>query len=436
METLKPGFDKYQILEKLASGGMADIHLAVPKVLSKNASTQNQLLVIKRVIEGTANRPEYLSSLKDEAKALSRLKHPNIVAFKEFVEENDQCYLVMEYVQGKSLQQMIQESNDSKQGIAIEHILHIVSEIANGLDYAHNSFDQYFQKFLNLVHRDINPQNIMISSNGEVKIIDFGISKFDLRDEQTKTGLIKGKISYLSPEQIMHKPVDARTDIYALGVVFWELLAGRKLFDSKSNSEKINKIKENDIPSLLEINPSIPSSLNQIVMKALASAPENRYQTALDFRYEVLSYMATIYPLYNVRTFKALVKNFQSEKKSGTLSGKNEFTITERIDSPVGLIVNNFDSTVKPDFSRHRKYISKGRSSNHLKYGSLRKQTSSKKYRQMERQQAPNQFIDVVLNLVVMSSTIAFLGYALLFYYKTGYLKPVVSFFKQILNLV
>lgn len=429
MGTLALDFGKYKILKKLASGGMADIHLATPKVFANSTANLKQLLVIKRVIDGTGSNPELLSGLKDEAKALSRLKHSNIVAFKEFVEDAGQCYLVMEYVPGKSLHQIIQLSKDAQMSLSIEHILHIVSEIASGLDYAHSCYDQYFKKFLNLVHRDINPQNIMISDQGEVKIIDFGISKFDSREVRTKTGYVKGKLSYLSPEQIDHRSVDARTDIYALGVVMWEMLAGRKLFDGKSSFEKADQIRTSQIPSLCDINPMVTSTLNQIVMKALEFSPEMRYQSANDLKYEIVTYMAKTYPTYSVKSFKELVKEFESVKILNIPMTNAENVLTDKIESPSGLYSQISSGNIVIDVNRHKLRINK----NSMNRSLLNKKTKRRK----KRSRSPQiNLFDVFLNAAVVALSATFISYLILFFYKTGHLKSMVGVVMQILNLV
>lgn len=301
---------KYNVIEKLASGGMAEIYLAV----RKESHFQNKFYVIKRILPSLADRPEYLVYLKDEAKALSLLQHHNIIGFYDFFFENEQFYLVMEYVNGKTLREFFSDLDSRKQKLSVELLLYIIMEVAAGLDYAHAGYDYVLDKSLNLVHRDLNPQNIMISFEGHVKIIDFGISKFDIRDEMTKTGMLKGKFGYMSPEQVEGLEVDARTDIFALGILAWELLTNSRLFDGKDDFEKFNKIKNHQVALLSQQNPQLPKDLDFIVMKALAPQPSDRYQTAGEMRHAIAKFLAKNFPEFKPEIFRqAISKIYESE---------------------------------------------------------------------------------------------------------------------------
>ncbi len=295
---------KYSIVEKLASGGMAEIYLA----LRKENQFQNKFYVIKRILPVLADRPEYLIYLKDEAKALSLMQHHNIIGFHEFFFENDQFYLVMEYVNGKTLREIFSDFEKIKYNLPLEQLLYIVMEVAAGLDYAHAAYDHVLDKSLNLVHRDLNPQNIMISFEGHVKIIDFGISKFDIRDEMTKTGMLKGKFGYMSPEQVEGLDVDARTDIFALGILAWELVTNKRLFDGADDFEKFNKIKNLQTVPPSQQNSKLPKDIDFIVMKALAPKAADRYQTAGEMRHAIAKFLAKNYPDFKPEGFNKAIR--------------------------------------------------------------------------------------------------------------------------------
>lgn len=301
---------KYNIVEKLASGGMAEIYLAV----RKENLFQNKFYVIKRILPTLSDNHEYLIYLKDEAKALSLLQHHNIIGFYDFFFENEQFYLVMEYVSGKTLRDMFYDLAKKKQVLSVELLLFIVMEVAAGLDYAHGSVDYVLDKSLNLVHRDLNPQNIMISYEGHVKIIDFGISKFDIRDDFTKTGMLKGKFGYMSPEQVDGLEVDARTDIFALGILAWELLTNKRLFDGEDDFEKYNKIKNHQVVSVCQHNSLVPKEVDQIVMKALAPKVADRYQSAGELRHDISLVLVKHFPNFRPEAFKKAIGKIYPEE--------------------------------------------------------------------------------------------------------------------------
>ncbi len=294
---------KYNIIEKLASGGMAEIFLATRKDLQ----FKNKFYVIKRVLPGISNKSEYLVFLKDEAKAISLLDHHNIIGYQDFFYENEEFYLVMEFVNGKTLREFFSDLEVANQFLSIEYLLYIVTEIAAGLDYAHRSYDHISDKTLNLVHRDLNPQNVMVSYQGHIKIIDFGISKFDIRDDFTKTGMLKGKFGYMSPEQVEGLEVDARTDIFALGILCWELLTNKRLFDGVDDFEKYNKIKNHQSISICEHNSLVSKELDQIITKALAPKVDDRYQRASELGHDLSRYIFKNFPEFRPEHFQRII---------------------------------------------------------------------------------------------------------------------------------
>ncbi len=294
---------KYNIIDKIASGGMAEIFLAT----SKESQFKNKFYVIKRVLPGLPNKSEYLVFLKDEAKAISLLDHHNIIGYHDFFYENEEFYLVMDFVNGKTLREFFSDLAKANQFLSIEYLLYIITEIAAGLDYAHRSYDHLVDKSLNLVHRDLNPQNIMVSYEGQIKIIDFGISKFDIREDFTKTGMLKGKFGYMSPEQVEGLEVDARTDIFALGILCWELLTNKRLFDGEDDFEKYNKIKNHQSISICEHNSLVSKELDKIITKALAPKADDRYQTASELRHDLNHYIFTRFPEFRPEHFHKII---------------------------------------------------------------------------------------------------------------------------------
>lgn len=298
-------FGKYILLERLAAGGMAEVYLSK----STGAVGVNKFVAIKRILPQYSDHQEFIEMFKEEAKIAVNLNHGNVVSIYDFGVEKSQFYLVMEYVEGRNLRQVLNELKKSNTQFTVEQIVYMIKEVAAGLDHAHRCIDGTTGKPLNIVHRDMSPQNVMVSYEGEVKIIDFGIAKAENQLEATKAGTLKGKYGYMSPEQADGQPIDTRTDIFSLGIVLWELLANDRLFTSNSEAAILRKIRECQIPSIRKINPSIPPELEQIVNKALAKDKSLRYQTASAFHRDLNRFLNTQYPEFSPHDFSVFMKN-------------------------------------------------------------------------------------------------------------------------------
>ena len=276
-EVLKK-FGRYFLLDQIAQGGMAEIYRA------RMASTDGarRFIVIKRIQAGYGNNTEFLQMFRSEIKVTMGFNHPNIVQLYDFGEEQGQPYIAMELVDGKNLRQFMNRFGEMKQGFPIDLAVYIIEQAASGLHYAHSFKDKITGESLNIVHRDVSPQNILISYEGNIKVIDFGIAKATTNSESTRAGVIKGKPSYLSPEQISGEPLDGRSDIFALGIVLWELLVGRKLFAGDNDLQVLKLIEssQSHVKAPSTYNETIPKELDYIVLKALAKQREKRYQTA------------------------------------------------------------------------------------------------------------------------------------------------------------
>ncbi len=271
-------FGKYFLLDMIALGGMAEIYRA--RMATPDGG--GRLLAIKRVIASYSQNPEFVAMFKGEIKTTSGFTHPNIVQLYDYGEEEGLLYIAMELVDGKNLRQFMSRFAEIKALFPLEVSAYIIEQAAHGMAYAHAFKDKITGKPLNIVHRDISPQNILISYDGAVKVIDFGIAKAVTNVESTRAGVIKGKPNYMSPEQVIGDVLDGRSDIFALGIVFWELLTGKKLFSS-DNDYAVLKLIENchtvvKPPSL--INAKVPKELDAIVLKCLQRKREDRYQTA------------------------------------------------------------------------------------------------------------------------------------------------------------
>lgn len=273
-------FGPFILLDKIAVGGMAELYLArLPGV-----GGFEKLLAIKKILPNFNANKEFVSMFIEEAKLTVQLTHANIVHVYDFGDINGELYLAMEFVEGNNIRQILGKLEQEKQLCPIEIACYIAAEICRGIDYAHNREDKKHHKPLNLIHRDISPQNIIVSYDGEVKIIDFGIAKAASKVEQTRAGVLKGKFGYMSPEQSLGESVDNRTDIFSAGIILFELLTRERLFISDSEVETIKKIQKAKIPPPSRYNPAIPKELEEIVLKALARERGERYQTARDFQ--------------------------------------------------------------------------------------------------------------------------------------------------------
>ncbi len=315
-ETQVEQFGKYILLEKLAMGGMAEVYLAK----STGANGVNKFLAIKRILPQYSENDEFIDMFKEEAKIAVNLNHSNVVSIFDFGIEEKQFFLVMEYVEGRNLRQIINELKKSNIHFTIEQIVYMIKEVAAGLDHAHRCIDGSTGRPLNITHRDMSPQNIMVSFEGEVKIIDFGIAKAETQLEATKAGTLKGKFGYMSPEQAEGQAVDLRTDIFSLGIVLWELLAYDRLFTASNEAAILRKIRDCQIPSIRKINPSVPTELERIVNKALQKDKSLRYQTAAAMHRDLNRFLNTEYPEFTPHDFSVFIKNtfvnaFQEQKR-------------------------------------------------------------------------------------------------------------------------
>lgn len=302
-------FGKYLLLEKIAAGGMAEVYLAK----STGASGIAKFLAVKRILPQYSDNAEFIEMFKEEAKIAVNLNHSNVVSIFDFGIEKGQFFLVMEYVEGQNLRQVLNHLKKESKHFSIDQIVYIVKEVAGGIDHAHRCLDGTTGRPLNITHRDMSPQNIMVSFEGEVKVVDFGIAKAESQLETTKAGTIKGKFGYMSPEQADGQIVDLRTDIFSLGIVLWELLSGERLFTSNSEAATLRKIRECQIPPLRKINPSVPSELERICNKALAKDKGLRYQTAAAFHRDLNRFLNTQYPEFSPHDFSVFMKSAFSQ---------------------------------------------------------------------------------------------------------------------------
>ncbi len=278
---------KYEILALLALGGTAEIYLA----RIGGAAGFEKYVVVKCLHDHLADDADFVKMFLDEARMAAMLDHSNIVQTFELGEYQNRYYMVMEFLAGLSLAMVVRRAQERLQGgmMPVPLVLNIAAQAAAGLHYAHER--SAGGKPLNMVHRDISPQNLVISFEGVVKVVDFGIARAELRETKTKAGTIKGKFAYMSPEQCVATNVDRRTDVFALGVIVHELLTGRRLFKRGSPYETYQAVIECAVQPPSRINNQLDPALDGIVMKALAKDKEQRYPTAEAFGDAMLGYL-------------------------------------------------------------------------------------------------------------------------------------------------
>jgi serine/threonine protein kinase len=292
-------FGRYFLLDMIAQGGMAEIFRA------RQITTEGlgRTLVIKRIQPTYGSNSEFVSMFQSETRVMMNFNHPNVVQLQDFGEEDKQPFIAMEYIEGKSLRYVKDRILERVGNFPPDLAVYIIAQAAAGLHYAHTFKDKLDGKPLNLVHRDISPQNILLSYDGNVKIIDFGIAKASTNSEQTRAGVIKGKPSYLSPEQIDPGTgaLDGRSDLFSLGIVLWELLTGRKLFAGDNDLATLRLIQncQNSIRPPSEFNKLVPKELDYIVLQSLAKDREKRFPNALEFQRKLQRWLVSFNPDFN-----------------------------------------------------------------------------------------------------------------------------------------
>ena len=265
---------RYQIIGRLATGGMAEVYLA----LSGDVPGFRTLVVVKRILPHLASNAQFIRMFLDEARLAALLDHPNIVRIVEVGHDGEDYFLVMELVQGKPLSAVLRKAAREHRPPSPALTAYMISQAANGLGYAHTLTDGE-NRPLGVVHRDVSPQNVLISFEGAVKMIDFGVARAFGRVAHTSPGGLKGKIDYMSPEQASAEEVDHRADVFALGVVLWEALTGRRLFRRETELATMRAIVDDPITHPSEIVQIAPE-LDAIVMRALRKRKDARFATA------------------------------------------------------------------------------------------------------------------------------------------------------------
>jgi serine/threonine protein kinase len=350
--------NNYQILARLAVGGMAEIFLA----RGLSAAGVERYCVLKRILRERAADLHFVRMFLDEARLAAQLNHPNVAQVYDIGKLADSYFFTMEYVHGETVRAVIQRARSARREVPIGSILTMMAGAAAGLHHAHdrNGLDG---RPLGIVHRDVSPSNLMVSFEGGVKVVDFGVAKAADRMSETRAGTVKGKISYLSPEQCRGTPVDRRTDLFALGIVMWEMLTLERLYRRASDFENMNAIVNETPPLPSSRRRSVPPELDAIVMRLLAKDPQERFQTADDLIGALEQVSAATGAMISSSTLGRLMREMFGQRPEPWLEMEPQeapegVTVTsEPIPSELGLqLADSMDLQLAgvPDLSSHR----------------------------------------------------------------------------------
>ena len=302
--------DRYTITERVDSGGMAEVFRGVAESLQgfkKNVA-------IKRILPNLARNKKFVAMFLDEAKLSLFLQHANIVQVFDIAQTQNSYFLVMEYVDGCNLKALSDRLKQRGRRVELPQAIYVMVEACKALSYAHHAENPETNEPLHIVHRDISPPNILLSKMGEVKLVDFGLAKANSQIESTDPGVVKGKFSYLSPEAASGREVDRRADIFAIGILLWELFTGRRLFYGDTDYQTVELVRQARIPSVAALNPDVDPELEALVRKSLARDPDDRYQEAADLGDALSQYLFSRRLKVTARDVASLVRDVQIEQ--------------------------------------------------------------------------------------------------------------------------
>ena len=278
---------RYRITDKVAAGGMAEVFKGVAESLQGFRKT----VAIKRILPALTKNTKFVTMFLDEARLSLFLQHANIVQVFDIGHADDTYFIVMEYVDGVDLKAVLEWRRRIGRRLTIGQTIYIIMEVCKGLSYAHDLVHPETGELLNIVHRDVSPANVLISRNGEVKLADFGLAKAASQLESTDPGVVKGKMSYLSPEAARGENVDHRADVFAVGILLYEMLTGKRLFYGDTDYQTVELVRNAKIPPIAAQNPEVEPEFEEICRKALARRTEDRFQIATDLQDALAHYL-------------------------------------------------------------------------------------------------------------------------------------------------
>lgn len=340
---------RYTILERLGGGGQAEVFRGV----AESMQGFKKPVAIKRVLPNLTSNSKFVAMFLDEARLSLNLQHANIVQVFDISKAPDGTYfLVMEYVNGCDLKALIERQLAMGKRLEVQHVIYIILECCKGLNYAHNLDNPETGQPLHIVHRDISPPNIMLSRNGEVKVVDFGLAKANSQIEITDPGVVKGKFAYLSPEAASGLAIDHRTDVFALGILLWEMFTGRRLFYADTPLQTVELVRRARIPSIAAQNPSVEPELEQIVRKALAREPDERFASCADLGDALAQYLFSRGLKVTARDITRLVRETKAEaakqREAAPAPSLVDALITDELNRLTSLVDADNDAVPEP----------------------------------------------------------------------------------------
>ena len=302
-------FGKYLLLERINVGGMAEVF----KAKAFGVAGFQRILAIKRILPSLAEDDEFVRMFIDEARIAVHLQHASIIKIDELGQYGSHYYIAMDYLPSRDLRAILDRMRSTGQLMPIAQAAYIVSRVCEGLDYAHRKKD-HAGNAMNIIHRDISPQNVLIGFDGEVKVIDFGIAKAANRASKTQAGVLKGKFAYMSPEQVRGLPTDRRADVFSVGVLLYELLTGERLFIGESDLSTLERVRNAVVQTPSDFNKKISPELEQIVLKALARDVEDRYQWASELAEDLGRFQLDGHSLFGTKQLSKWMKKVYAQE--------------------------------------------------------------------------------------------------------------------------
>ncbi len=334
---------RYHLLDRIAFGGMAEIYRAK----TFDATGQPHLVAVKRVLAHLAEDDDFIQMLVDEAKIASVLRHPNIARVYEFARAHGEYFIAMEHVDGKDMRTVLERCRSKKKPIPPEHAAYITAEVGSALHAAHSAVD-HRNRPLRIIHRDVSPSNIICSYAGEVKLCDFGIAKATLSSVTTKTGVIKGKVKYMSPEQALGRKLDHRSDVFSLGSCLYEMLTRIPPFTATNEMDLLIKVRDAKYRPVSELTPGIPHELEQITDKCLTRSRANRYQTAAEAEHDLRAFLRKFMPNYSRSHLGRFIRKSFAQEIERELRMLEEFVMADDVSDDVGENMMKRDDDFEP----------------------------------------------------------------------------------------
>jgi eukaryotic-like serine/threonine-protein kinase len=331
------------LLDRIAFGGMAEIYRAK----TFDGAGQPHLVAVKRVLAHLAEDDDFIQMLVDEAKIASVLRHNNIARVYEFARAHGEYFIAMEHVDGKDMRTVLERCRTKKKPIPPEHAAYVAAEVGSALHAAHSAIDARGRP-LRIIHRDVSPSNIICSYAGEVKLCDFGIAKATLSKVTTKTGVIKGKVKYMSPEQALGRKLDHRSDVFSLGSCLYEMLTRLPPFTATNEMDLLIKVRDAKYRPVSELTPGIPPELEAIADKCLTRSRANRYQTAAEAETDLRAFLRKFMPNYSRSHLGRFIRKMFAGEIERELRMLEEFVLDEEVSDDVGESLMSRDEDFEP----------------------------------------------------------------------------------------